>query len=250
MTPLKRLIELNFTLSDRLEPRHVGETHAFRQFEYHGTIALLEGGPKRVVDIGAGKTFHFGHVLKEREDIYVIGLDIDGAEMAGNVALAERIECDACTELPVEDASIDVMLARAAIEHLHDVRGFLNLAHRKLKPGGKLIVTFPGRWAFFAILNQILPSRVGQQLLRSLVPNSEGHLGFPAYYDRATYTRFSRAVQAAGFIELVGYPSYYGTGYFRFFAPLFLAVYILDSLRVLIGHRSLASYNTFVVVKP
>jgi SAM-dependent methyltransferase len=243
-------MELNFTLSDRLQPSHIEETHAYRQFVYHGTIALLEGGPKRVVDIGAGKAFQFGHILNQREDIYVIGLDIDAAEMAGNVALKEKIECDVCTELPVDDASIDVMLARATIEHLHDVSGFLNLAYRKLRPGGKLIVTFPGRWAFFAILNQILPTQITHQLLHWFVPHSEGDLGFRAYYDHATYTRFSRAAHAAGFTELVGYPSYYGTGYFRFFTPLFLVVYILDSFRVLIGHRSLASYYTFVVMKP
>jgi SAM-dependent methyltransferase len=249
MSLLRRLVELNLTLSDRLQPSHVEETHALRQFVYHGTIALLEGGAKRVVDVGAGKTFHFGDVLSQREDIYVIGLDVDAAEMADNVALSEKIECDVCTELPVDDASIDVMLARATIEHLHDVRGFLNIAYRKLRPGGKLIVTFPGRWAFFAILNQILPVRVSHLLLSWFVPHSEGILGFPAYYDQATYARFSRASDAAGFTELVGYPSYYGTGYFRFCTPLFLIVYVLDSLRVLIGHRSLASYNTFVVVK-
>jgi SAM-dependent methyltransferase len=250
MSLLRRLVELNFALSDRLEPSHVEETHAYRQFDYHGTIALLEGGPKRVIDVGAGKTFHFGNVLSQREDIYVIGLDIDATEMAGNVSLKEKIGCDVCTELPVEDASIDVILARATIEHLHDVSGFLTLAHRKLRPGGKLIVTFPGRWAFFAILNRIIPTRITRQLLHQLVPHSDGFLGFRAYYDQSTYRTFSRAAHAAGFTELVGYPSFYGTGYFRFFTPLFLMVYILDSFRVLIGHRSLASYNTFVVVKP
>jgi SAM-dependent methyltransferase len=248
MPLLKSLLELNFKLSDRLQPGHVEETHAYNQFVYHGTIALLEGGSKRVLDVGAGKTFQFAQLLNQR-DLYVIGLDIDAEEMANNEALAERIECDACTDFPVEDASIDVILARATIEHLHDVRGFLNIAHRKLRPGGKLIVTFPGRWAFFAILNRILPTRLTRQILHWLVPGSEGFLGFRAYYDHATYTRFSRAAHAAGFAQLVGYPSYFGTGYFRFFTPLFLIVYVLDSFRVLIGHRSLASYNTFVVVK-
>ena len=250
MPLLKRLMELNFNLSDRLEPGHVAETHAYRQFVYHGTIALLEGGSKRVVDVGAGKTFHLEHVLNQRDDIYLIGLDIDAAEMADNVSVNEKIECDACTDYPVEDSSIDVMLARATIEHLPDVSGFLDISYRKLKSGGKLVVTFPGRWAFFAILNQILPARITRQLLHWLIPHSDGILGFRAYYDQATYAKFSHAAQAAGFTELVGYPSYFGMGYFRFFTPLFLLVYVLDSLRVLIGHRSLASYNTFVLVKP
>jgi SAM-dependent methyltransferase len=170
--------------------------------------------------------------------------------MEENVSLSERFVCDACEDMPVADASLDLILARATIEHLHDVDAFLQLAQRKLRPGGKLIVTFAGKWATFAMLNRLLPEKAKVAVLHTLVPRSKGSLGFPAHYDHSSFREFSSAGRTAGYTEEVGYVSYYGLSYFRFFVPLFLVAYVIDTLRLFLGIRNLSSYNTFVFVRP
>ncbi len=51
---------------------------------------------------------------------------------------------------PVEDASVDVVLATETLEHVPDPSGFLAQARRVLRPGGRLILTVPfaARWHY------------------------------------------------------------------------------------------------------
>jgi|GEM_PF-3221521 len=240
----------NISMSDSLTPSHVRDAHTYVCFDQLCRIELLRPKNRRVLDIGAGKRFHFADLLEERADLCILGQDISMAEMEGNASLFERFACDACETIPVADSSLDLILARATIEHLHDVDAFLRLAQRKLRPGGKLIVTFAGKWATFAILNRLLPERAKVAVLHTLVPGSKGLLGFPAHYDHSSFRAFSSAGRAAGYIEEIGYVSYYGLSYFRFFVPFFLLAYVIDTLRLFVGIRNLSSYNTFVFVCP
>ena len=247
---LKLFIKYNISASESLTPRHVRDAHAYVYFDQLCRVELLSSKNKRILDIGAGKQFHFDDLLRDRADLCILGQDISIKEMEGNASLSARFTCDACENIPVEDASLDLILARATVEHLHDANAFLQLAYRKLRPGGKLIVTFAGKWANFAILNRLLPERAKLFLLHTLVPGSRGVLGFPAHYDNSSFRSFSSAGRAAGYIEEVGYVSYYGISYFRFFVPLFLLAYFIDSVRLFVGIRNLSSYNTFVFVRP
>jgi len=113
--------------------------------------AQLQGAPL-VFDIGGG-TGAVGAMWDGRTK-YVC-LDIDPLKLAGFLARNPRgiaLQGDA-TQLPIADASLDVVLCNSVTHHLADelLERMIAEAARVLKPGGRLILTDAvwarGRWA-------------------------------------------------------------------------------------------------------
>jgi SAM-dependent methyltransferase len=169
--------------------------------------------------------------------------------MAENALLDEKLCGDACKSLGVPDESVDLVMGRAVIEHLHDTASFLRSANRALREDGRLIVTFANKRAPFAVFNRILPHRVSQWLLAHLVPGTSGVLGFEAHYDRASFDEFKQSLIDSGFEVDEEYASYFSSGYYRFFFPLFVAGLALDYLLYAFGNPRLASYFMFIARK-
>jgi SAM-dependent methyltransferase len=244
---LRHFVHANVVMSNRIEPSIVKKTAAYARYREAGT-ALLQLDPECVLDVGAGKEWPFSPSVKHR-NMKLIGFDIDLAEMAENALLDQKICGDACKCLGVADESVDLIMGRAVIEHLHDTASFLRSANRALRDDGRLIVTFASKHAPFAVLNRILPRRVSQWLLTHLVPGSSGVLGFEAYYDRASFGEFKESLNAAGFEVEEGYASYFSSGYYQFFVPLFVASLALEYLLYTFGNPRLASYFMFIAKK-
>jgi SAM-dependent methyltransferase len=244
---LRQFVHANVALSDRIEPSIVKKTHAYTKYHEAGT-ALLQSEPKTVLDVGAGKRWHFPPSLKGPE-MKLIGFDIDMAEMAENALLDQRVCGDACTSLGIPDQSVDLIMGRAVIEHLHDNASFLRSANRALREDGRLIVTFASKHAPFAVLNRLLPRRMSQWLLTHLVPGSSGKLGFEAFYDRTSFTEFKRSLIDAGFEVEEGFASYFSSSYYRFFVPLFVVSLGFNYVCYALGIPRLASYFMFIARK-
>lgn len=244
---LRHFVHANVALSDRILPSIAKKTHAYTKYDEVGTT-LLQLEPRTVLDVGAGKQWHFAPSLKGRT-MNLIGFDIDHAEMAENALLDQKVSGDACESLGVPDQSVDLIMGRAVVEHLHDTASFLNSANRALREDGRLIVTFASRYAPFAILNRVLPQRISRWLLLNLVPGSSGILGFKAFYDRATFREFKESLIDAGFEIEEEYASYFSTSYSRFFFPLFVVGIGMDYLRYALANPSLASYFMFIARK-
>jgi SAM-dependent methyltransferase len=240
-------VHANVVLSSRIEPSIVKKSAAYKRYREAGA-ALLELHPKCVLDVGAGREWPFSPTLKSRH-MKLIGFDIDVVEMADNALLDEKLCGDACTTLGVTDGSIDLIMGRAFIEHLHDTASFLEVANRALRDDGHLIVTFANKNAPFALLNRILPRRVSQWLLGNLLPDLSGVLGFEAFYDRASFSEFKQSLSDAGFEIEEEYASYFSSGYYRFFVPLFVAGLAFDYLLYAFGNPRLASYFMFIARK-
>ncbi|KAA0079108.1 methyltransferase domain-containing protein [Mycolicibacterium sp. P9-64] len=244
---LRHFVHANASLSGRIQPSMVKKTHAYTKYDEAGT-ALLEREPRIVLDVGAGRQWHFDPSLKG-QNMKLIGFDIDHAEMADNALLDQRISGDACQSLGVPDHSVDLIMGRAVVEHLHDTASFLKSANRALSEDGCLIVTFANRYAPFAILNRLLPRRVSRWLLMHLVPGSSGVLGFQAFYDQAGFREFKRSLAEAGFEIEEEYASYFATSYYGFFLPLFFVGLGLDYVRYALADPRLASYFMFIARK-
>lgn len=80
----------------------------------------------------------------------VIGLDYDDAAVAHVRARYPRVETiqGNLAELPLPDASVDVVVNFQVIEHLWDQAQFIAECARVLRPGGHLMVSTPNRITF------------------------------------------------------------------------------------------------------
>ena len=77
-----------------------------------------------------------------------------------------------------------------------------------------------------------------------------GVLGFEAFYDRASFDEFKQSLTTAGFeSERKSTASYFSSGYYRFFVPLFVVALAFDYLLYALGNPRLASYLMFIARK-
>ena len=240
----------NVDASFRTTPHALWQTRGFAVYDWVARALLGDPKVKTVLDVGAGRTWFFGDADKRERGLRLIGVDIDPAELALNPSLDEAHAFDVCESVGAADGSVDLILCRAVVEHLHDTEAFLRNAFKALKPGGKLALVFANSWAPPVIINRMLPAAVSKRVLYALVPNSQGYQGFKAYYDKCTYSSFRKALLATGFEIDYAYNSYYSSSYFQFFLPIHVISIVLDYLRMVISIRDLSSMNLFVVKKP
>jgi SAM-dependent methyltransferase len=244
------LVAQNIRICDSVTPDYVNSRCASQEYLKQCLAIFEQYNGATVLDVGAGRTWHFDREIKERHGIRLIGLDLDDSEMARNPLLDERIREDASRSLHVPPGSVDVITARTVVEHLEDSAAFLSRAFEALRSGGQLVILIPNKYAPFALLNRALPRSLSHWLLRHLIPDSPGVLGFRAYYDRTTFSSFERLLRSAGFTVRYSYSSYFSSWYFRFLLPLYLTSLLFDHLRWATGVRALSSFDLFVAAKP
>ena len=250
MKPLRSFFGLNKRLSQAITPDHFHEANVFAAYHKIGAILLSHPDTNVVLDVGAGKQWHFPKHYKSWYSIKLIGLDIDADEMKDNLLLDEKIECDAVDHIPVPPETVDLVMISSGIEHFSNNQSFLKNAFGVLRPGGYLIAQFPGRYAPFAVANRLLPKSTSKKLLATSMGETSEHLGFVAHYDRTNYSAFRKLVQASGFNVVYHLPGYNSSSYFEFFVPLYLVSYLYDSTMHAAGLRDLAAYNLWVLRKP
>ncbi len=245
---IKKFVRFNRRMCGLISPDHQ-DASAYHIYGYEFLKELAENGAARVLDIGAGQNWFFASELKDRFGFELIGQDISKGELDANPDLDVRIVSDACTDLSVEDGSIDIITARATVEHLHDNQLFLKNCAKALKPGGVVILTFAGRYAPFAILNRAFPEKLSRFLLAYLNPDATEKLGFRAYYNICTKSGIEKAAKNAGLRVARSFSYYYSSDYFAFFFPLFFLSVLYDHFRYLFGMHNVASYYAFVLRK-
>lgn len=171
--------------------------------------------------------------------------------MVGNEVLDERMAWDVARGIPLPRDSVDLLMVDSAVEHFADIEAFLRNAYGVLRPGGFVVMQFPGRYAPFAILNRALPQHVSRWLLDRLIGGfAMEELGFSAHYDRTHYSAFQHLCRQLRFDRLYHLPGYCSSSCFEFLAPLYLLFYAYDMLRYALGIRNLASYHLWVLQKP
>jgi SAM-dependent methyltransferase len=204
---------------------------------------------KTILDIGAGRQSSYVPLIRDRGAKCLIGVDVDEGELSLNQALDRAIVADACSPFDLPASSVDLALAKSVVEHLPNIREFLRNVNQVLRPGGHLVVFFPGKHAPFAILNRILPEGVKERILANLVPGHEGIVGFKTYYDNTVYSAFTAALLSTGFAKEDERVSYFSSSYFAFFLPVYALSLLLDLTRTAFGIKELASYYIFVARK-
>ena len=135
------MADLTFT-GERFLPACTGEI-AYEHWHRYAFARRFVAG-KRVLDAACGEGY--GSALLGEAAASVVGVDIDGPTIAhagsryGNDGRVRFIE-GSCTELPLPDASIDVVVSFETIEHLREEDQPRMVAEfaRVLSPGGIVV---------------------------------------------------------------------------------------------------------------
>lgn len=133
---------------ERTIPGLAEENYWFRRHEVVYQ-RLLERCVDRVV-LEAGSGEGYGADLIADVATHVIGLDYDDSAVAHVRARYPRVDMRQgnLAELPLEDASVDVVANFQVIEHLWDQGQFVDECARVLRPSGVLMMSTPNRITF------------------------------------------------------------------------------------------------------
>jgi SAM-dependent methyltransferase len=130
----------------RTGPGFPSENYWFRRHvaAYRWARRLVRG---TVVDAGSGEGY--GAVFLARP-AKVIGVELDPvvtAHAARRYPTVRVVRGDLC-RLPLEDGSVDGVVALQVLEHLHCPGEFVEACRRALRPAGRLIVSTPNPATF------------------------------------------------------------------------------------------------------
>jgi SAM-dependent methyltransferase len=233
--------------------RHLPQAKTNLHAEYTRTVGeYLSSLPPGavVVDVGGGKKCDFARHRAPGSGVKLVAVDVSAEELAHNVDVDEKVVADATQRLPFGDQEVDIIASHSVIEHLRDSEAFVRESARVLKHGGFSINMLPNRFAPFSVANRLMPRSLSRQLLRILIPGSEGKLGFPAFYDRTDPSAMREIIAQSGLEVVELRVGYYQAEYFDFFLPLYLlsAAYeiVASSLRL----QDLAANMLIVARRP
>jgi SAM-dependent methyltransferase len=137
--------------------------------------------PRTVVyDVGGGENPVVGPERKTELDLRVIGVDIDGGELAS--APAGSYDQTVCADISgyqgPEDG--DPVICQALLEHVRDNGAALRAISTILKRGGRALIFVPSRNAVYARLNLLLPEALNRKILFTVFPETRRDHGFRA----------------------------------------------------------------------
>lgn len=167
-----------------------------------------------ILDFGSGRKPTLDS-SKRPDFCRYIGLDpsADELERAGPTAYNEFFVAPIETFIPEIEGQIDLAISWQVLEHVDDLERSLTNVRKYLKPGGHLVSMLSGRYASFAIINRLIPERVGVAAMEHLLGREPDSV-FRAKYDDCTFTRLTEHLNSWSEAEV--FPHYRGAGYFRF----------------------------------
>lgn len=133
---------------ERTVPGIAEENYWFRRHEIAYARLLDRCTGKTVLEAGSGEGYGADMIAGVAER--VVGLDYDAGAVAHVRTRYPRVEMieGNLADLPLDDASVDVVVNFQVIEHLWDQGQFLRECLRVLRPGGQLLISTPNRITF------------------------------------------------------------------------------------------------------
>lgn len=244
--PVTAFLSINQKLCKRVEDRlpSILTRHIQTLYKYE-VAALVNQRPGQVVlDVGGGKECPFLPYLDDHRAHLIVALDCSEEELRRNPLPGSKVVADASVDgFPFRDGSADLVVSRAVVEHIRDNAALFRSCASVLRPGGVMVHAFSGRFAPFALMNQLLPNRVTRRLIRYLHPywREEGNYGFPAYYNRCYLSAVQKLLTCNNFQNEKFILLHYQSIYFNFFFPFFILMLTYDVIVWLLGARNLAS---------
>jgi len=137
------------------------------------TIPYYATDNLNIVDMGCGTGRQFD-LLAIYGDVYCVDNNKKAIEACKKRGAEKLIFADV-SDTKIKSKSIDYVVALDLIEHLDDDKGFLDEAYRILKPGGKLILTFPAFKSLWSVDDDMAhhKRRYTKKSFRNLVKSTD-----------------------------------------------------------------------------
>jgi SAM-dependent methyltransferase len=167
----------------------------------------------QVLDIGAGREPTIRTDDRPAGCRYV-GLDISETELrfASDDAYDEIVVGDVARRNSSLSERFDLAVSWDVLEHVKPLDFAVANVHSYLRPGGVFVAQFAGKFSVFALLNQLVPRRVGLRLLHQLLGRDE--VPFPAYYHSCYASALERMLINWSDFRII--PRFRGADYFAF----------------------------------
>lgn len=210
------------------EVRSTGYTSVDGTIEFYGRVNALLYKDMHVLDFGAGRGAWFEddqcayrkalRLLKGKVH-KVSGCDLDSA-VANNRSLDEAFILTLGQHLPIDDSSIDVIVADYVFEHVDDPEWLSREFHRVLKQGGWICARTPSKWSYVAAAARVFPDHRHSSVLRYAQAARKNEDVFPTRYRLNSIADIRRGLPAEQFDDFsyfyAGEPAYHFNSVFVF----------------------------------
>jgi SAM-dependent methyltransferase len=194
----------------------------------------------RVLDLGAGTQPTIPPHARPPGCTYVaVDNDVVELEKAPPGSYDETVLADATQFIPRLEEQFDLIVSAHVLEHVSPLNKALDNCYRYLRPRGELIALFSGRFAAFAIINRIIPRRLGQVVMERFL-DRESETMFRGVYDRTYSSALPPLLD--GWTSWQITPLYLGAGYFAFNDPLRKMYLAFEDWAARTGRANLATY--------
>lgn len=202
-----------------------------------------------MLDLGGGRRFVYAKALDDANPLRLVAVDVSAEELALNEDVEETCVADVAAELPFPDASVDLIISRAVLEHVDGVPAAARNMARVLRPGGEALHFIPCRYSLFGIAARVLPFGPLLRLLHAVIPEERGYTEFEVFYDHCYPSAMQSAFSEAGFSEVSVDVCWAQPGYFEPIFPVFLLTsayeFVIRRLRI----TRLAAYMIVTAVR-
>lgn len=148
-----------------------------------------------------------------------VGMDVSRAELdrAPEGSYDEVAVADIRRSLPELRDRFDLVVSCQVLEHVKPITLAADTVGSYLRPGGRFVAFFSGRYSVYGILNRLLPPRASRWAMKTFLDRPADTM-FRAYYDQCWAAALHRLFGAWSELEVV--PFWHGAGYFAFSRPL------------------------------
>ena len=211
-------------LAERLLERfYANDKHPYRHFE-EKVLSLLHGEAV-LLDAGCGRT---APVLQKYRGKARSLIGVDLVEFVDPPADLVLMNSD-LVSIPIESASVDVVMSRSVFEHLDDPSAVYAEMFRILKPGGRLVFLTANVWDYATMVARLTPNRLHPAIVAHVEGRAEEDV-FPTRYRTNSRRAVRRLASQVGFrVEEIRYLGQY-PNYFMFNGALFFLATCYDKL--------------------
>ena len=157
--------------------------------DFYLRISSITSPNSIVVDLGAGRAawYEDDDVATRRRLRYlkphvkeVIAIDVGEAVMS-NKSSTRNLIYDGVS-VPLENNSVDLIIADYVLEHIQDADVFYSEINRILKPGGFFCARTPHKYNYISLIARLVKNRSHQNVLRFAQPSRKPEDVFPTTY--------------------------------------------------------------------